>query len=162
MLGDYIRHERQHRRWTQRDLAQRSGVAQAYISKLENDPKVRPSAEVVNALARAFAVPLEQVLQAAGMEVPQLPNDPRLARFTPEMLTELRKLYPDMGPDELEMALEMGVEALRHMRKRQAQPSQNGRGGSAMPGQEQAPADDRGEPPSEHRATARGLGRVRA
>jgi transcriptional regulator with XRE-family HTH domain len=47
---------RRRRRLTQTELAERSGVRQGTISKLERNPNARPEFETVKALARELAV----------------------------------------------------------------------------------------------------------
>jgi len=52
---------RRKRRLTQAKLAERTGIRQGTISKLERNPRARPGFDTVKALARALAVPVESL-----------------------------------------------------------------------------------------------------
>lgn len=65
-LGTKIRELRESRLWTQNELAKRSGIGRSYISLLETDNLVKPSADYIVKLARAFNIRPEELYQAAG------------------------------------------------------------------------------------------------
>ncbi len=48
---------------SQRDLAKRARVTQAYVSLLERGEKSNPSIEVVKRLAKALGVPITELLE---------------------------------------------------------------------------------------------------
>jgi putative transcriptional regulator len=75
MLGKYVRTERRRRNWTQTTLSERSGVAQSYISDLENGKYDNPSMEVVRGLAAAFMLSVPDLLVAAGLGPPSEPDE---------------------------------------------------------------------------------------
>ena len=52
--------------WTQAELARRSGISKAYISRLINEQR-EPSAETLKLLASALNLPNEEVFRAAGL-----------------------------------------------------------------------------------------------
>lgn len=52
--------------WTQAELARRSGISKAYISRLINKQR-EPSAEILKLLASALNLPNEEVFRAAGL-----------------------------------------------------------------------------------------------
>ncbi len=65
-LGSKVRELRRDMSWSQQQLADRSGVGHAYISRLERDGFKNPSADILLRLARALKVDIEQLYEAAG------------------------------------------------------------------------------------------------
>jgi ribosome-binding protein aMBF1 (putative translation factor) len=59
-LGERIRAARESRGWTQAELASRAGVAQAYLSYLEQDQR-EPSLSIAARLARELQIPLDEL-----------------------------------------------------------------------------------------------------
>lgn len=53
-IGERIKRQRLERRLTQTELAERSGVRQSLISRLENGTRDNPGADVLRRLARAL------------------------------------------------------------------------------------------------------------
>lgn len=51
-------------------LAASAGISQGYLSMLRHGKRIRPSRQVVEALATAFGIPIEEALKAAGLSVP--------------------------------------------------------------------------------------------
>lgn len=100
MLNQYLRDARHARRWTQRDLARAAGLAQSYISKLESEVPVRPSIEAAQGLARAFGVPLEEILAVIGAAPSAAPDE------LPALLADARGLLGE----HLVEAIQRGVE----------------------------------------------------
>ena len=66
-LSDYIRQMRKEKDWSQRDLASASGISNAEISRIESGKRKEPSPSVLKAIAKALNVPMEEVLQQAGV-----------------------------------------------------------------------------------------------
>lgn len=66
-LSDYIREMRKRKDWSQRDLATASGISNAEISRIESGKRKEPSPSVLKAIASALNVPVEEVLQQAGV-----------------------------------------------------------------------------------------------
>ncbi len=65
-LGEYLLQVRTDRRFTIRDLAEKSGVSTAEISRLESGKRLRPSPNVLKALADALVVDYSVLMQFAG------------------------------------------------------------------------------------------------
>ena len=66
-LGEKLRQLRIERGWTQKEVAERSGLDRRYISYLEQPQHTgNPSAHAVLALARTFSIKPEELYQAAG------------------------------------------------------------------------------------------------
>jgi transcriptional regulator with XRE-family HTH domain len=59
-LADHIAAQRESRGWSAADLAQRSGVSRAMISKIEHG-EAKPTASLLGKLSVAFGVPLSQL-----------------------------------------------------------------------------------------------------
>ena len=53
-IGERIKRERDKRRYTQAELAERAGVKQSLISRLESGLRTNPGADVVKGLAKAL------------------------------------------------------------------------------------------------------------
>ncbi len=79
-FGEKLRRLRQERNWTQPDLAEKLGVEQSWLSKIEND-KSPPSSELLEKIAAAF-----------GLELPALLDglDPDYVAGTLSSLPEVR------------------------------------------------------------------------
>jgi transcriptional regulator with XRE-family HTH domain len=63
-LGDRIRSERTQRQWSLADLADRSGVSRAMLSKVERD-EASPTAELLVRIAAAFGMTLSSLIALA-------------------------------------------------------------------------------------------------
>ena len=66
-LSDYIRKMRKRKGWSQRDLATASGISNAEISRIEAGKRKEPSSSVLKAIANALNIPVEELLQQAGV-----------------------------------------------------------------------------------------------
>jgi transcriptional regulator with XRE-family HTH domain len=64
-LGMYVRAQRSASGLSLRDLAERAGVSNAYLSQVERGLH-EPSLSVLRAIARALAIPLETLLARTG------------------------------------------------------------------------------------------------
>jgi transcriptional regulator with XRE-family HTH domain len=62
-LGAIVRRLRRERDWTQEQLGKRAGLPQAYISQVESGVRVNPTGAVIKKLARAFDVPVGELLK---------------------------------------------------------------------------------------------------
>ena len=60
-LADHLTIEREHRGWSVADLAERSGVSRAMISKIERG-EAKPTASLLSRIAGAFGLPLSILL----------------------------------------------------------------------------------------------------
>src|SRR5215203_4146149 len=68
-LGDYLREQRTASRLTLRQLAEQVGVSNPYLSQIERGLR-RPSAEVLQQLAKALRISAEQLYLRAGIVSP--------------------------------------------------------------------------------------------
>ncbi len=65
-LGDYLREQRVHAELSLRQLAEQAGVSNPYLSQIERGLR-RPSAEVLQQLAKALRISAEQLYVQAGI-----------------------------------------------------------------------------------------------
>jgi len=65
-LGSYLREQRVSAEMSLRQLAEQAGVSNPYLSQIERGLR-RPSAEVLQALAKALRISAEQVYVQAGI-----------------------------------------------------------------------------------------------
>jgi transcriptional regulator with XRE-family HTH domain len=68
-LGDYLREQRTSSRLSLRQLAEQAGVSNPYLSQIERGLR-RPSAEVLQQLAKALRISAEQLYLRAGIVSP--------------------------------------------------------------------------------------------
>lgn len=69
-LGDYLKAQRVEARLSLRQLADQAGVSNPYLSQIEHGLR-RPSAEVMQQLAKALRISAEQLYVRAGMVSPE-------------------------------------------------------------------------------------------
>jgi transcriptional regulator with XRE-family HTH domain len=68
-LGEYLREQRESSRLSLRQLAEQAGVSNPYLSQIERGLR-RPSAEVLQQLAKALRISAEQLYLRAGIVSP--------------------------------------------------------------------------------------------
>jgi transcriptional regulator with XRE-family HTH domain len=105
-----LRHERESRKWSLADLAERSGVSKAMISKIERR-EASPTATVLGRLSGAFGVPLSVLIASAERASERLSVAEAQAVWTdPETGYLRRAISPAGAPVELiEVSLPSGV-----------------------------------------------------
>ncbi len=64
-LGSYLKEQREQAQLSMRQLAERSGISNPYLSQIERGLK-RPSAEILQALAKGLRISAEQLYVRAG------------------------------------------------------------------------------------------------
>ena len=91
-LGDYLKEQRLAARLSLRQLAEQVGVSNPYLSQIERGLR-KPSAEVLQQLARALRVSAEQLYVRAGIVHPDpgQPGSVELAILADTTLTERQK-----------------------------------------------------------------------
>lgn len=67
-MGEKIRGLRRDRKWTLKQLAERSRISASYISALEKGQRPTPSFECIQRLCHAFGVPLDYFAEAQMTE----------------------------------------------------------------------------------------------
>ena len=93
-IAQRVRSLRTERQWPLEELAARSGVSRASLSRIENG-EVSPTASVLNKICGAFALTMSRlmVLVEEGF-APLLPRDGQLAWADPETGFERRAVSP--------------------------------------------------------------------
>src|SRR5690242_21102449 len=100
-LGEYLREQRTASRLTLRQLADQVGVSNPYLSQIERGLR-RPSAEVLQQLAKALRVSAEQLHIRAGIVSPEVGNtsaelavldDPALTARQKQTLLDLHSSF---------------------------------------------------------------------
>ncbi len=91
-LGDYLREQRVSARLSLRQLAEQAGVSNPYLSQIERGLR-RPSAEVLQQLAKALRISAEQLYLRAGIVAPDegIGGSVELAVLGDPVLTERQK-----------------------------------------------------------------------
>ncbi len=91
-LGDYLREQRTGAQLSLRQLAEMTGVSNPYLSQIERGLR-RPSAEVLQQLAKALRVSAEQLYIRAGIVSPEdgVGGSVELAVLSDTGLTERQK-----------------------------------------------------------------------
>ncbi len=91
-LGDYLREQRVSARLSLRQLAEQAGVSNPYLSQIERGLR-RPSAEVLQQLAKALRISAEQLYVRAGIVSPDegLGGSVELAVLADPALSERQK-----------------------------------------------------------------------
>lgn len=66
MLGERLKHARERKGWSQRELARQAGVRHAIISELETGKKTDTMGSILKRLARALGVSVDYLLGGPG------------------------------------------------------------------------------------------------
>ncbi len=106
--GEKIRALRKKRRWTQKDLADASGVDQGLISRLENNNQGATRIDTFVAVARALGVATDDLF---------VPEEPMPVEPTDPQIDVMMRLVEDMTPEEKQSA-EMFMRFVVSRRKR--------------------------------------------
>lgn len=89
-IGSFIRTQRETAQFSMRQLAAKSGVSNPYLSQVERGLR-KPSAEVLNQLAKALRVSAEVLYVRAGMLEPREASQVRDAIISDTAITERQK-----------------------------------------------------------------------
>lgn len=91
-LGEYLREQRVSAQLSLRQLAEQAGVSNPYLSQIERGLR-RPSAEVLQQIAKALRISAEQLYIRAGIVSPQdgVGGSVELAILGDTQLTERQK-----------------------------------------------------------------------
>lgn len=102
-LGDFIRRTRNEKGLSLTDVAKQSGrfgktISASYISRIENDPTRKVTADRLRALAHGLGIPAEDLLaRAAGLVAPGGESDVH------HLVTRFKELSPERRVDVLNM-----------------------------------------------------------
>lgn len=89
-IGSFIKSQRESAQFSMRQLAAKSGVSNPYLSQVERGLR-KPSAEVLNQIAKALRVSAEVLYVRAGMLEPREASQVRDAIISDTAITERQK-----------------------------------------------------------------------
>jgi transcriptional regulator with XRE-family HTH domain len=89
-IGSFIRAQREAAQVSVRQLAEKAGVSNPYLSQIERGLR-KPSADVLNQIAKALRVSAEVLYVRAGMLEPSEASDVRDAVIADTAITERQK-----------------------------------------------------------------------
>lgn len=94
-FGDWLQGELNNRGWDQAELARRSGISTAQISRIVTGGR-QPGRSSIDGIARALRLPPEDVLRQAGILPPKNANlTAGDRRFLVETMDKIATLSPD-------------------------------------------------------------------
>ena len=105
----WLQGELDHRDWNQADLARKSGISKAYISRIFSENR-EPSADTLKSIARALHLPIEIVYREAGL----LPKKTEQNKLIEDLLFNLSHLTEDQQKQLLQYAKFMIYEKPDH------------------------------------------------
>jgi transcriptional regulator with XRE-family HTH domain len=115
LIGDRLRKLREQKKYTQGEVAKRTGLLKPYISRVENGHSI-PAIETLEKFARAFEVPMYQMFVdiEAAPDLPNLPErkagDGKLwgsSGREARLLAEFCRLFKRMQESDRELLLFM-------------------------------------------------------
>src|SRR5215213_2948221 len=89
-IGSFIRSQREAAQVSVRQLAEKAGVSNPYLSQIERGLR-KPSADVLNQIAKALRVSAEVLYVRAGILEPSESNEVRDVIVTDTAITERQK-----------------------------------------------------------------------
>jgi transcriptional regulator with XRE-family HTH domain len=89
-IGSFIRAQREAAQVSVRQLAEKAGVSNPYLSQIERGLR-KPSADVLNQIAKALRVSAEVLYVQAGILEPSATSEVRDAIITDTAITERQK-----------------------------------------------------------------------
>ncbi|MDV3125607.1 helix-turn-helix domain-containing protein [Mycobacterium sp. 21AC1] len=89
-IGSFIRSQREAAQVSVRQLAEKAGVSNPYLSQIERGLR-KPSADVLNQIAKALRVSAEVLYVRAGILEPSEPSEVRDAVINDAAITERQK-----------------------------------------------------------------------
>jgi transcriptional regulator with XRE-family HTH domain len=91
-IGSFIRSQREAAQVSVRQLAEKAGVSNPYLSQIERGLR-KPSADVLNQIAKALRVSAEVLYVRAGILEPSEPSEVRDAIITERQKQVLLDIY---------------------------------------------------------------------
>jgi transcriptional regulator with XRE-family HTH domain len=88
-LGTYLRSLRDANGMTLREVEDKTGISNAFLSQIESGKVKRPSPVMLHKLAETYGVPYEALMDQAGYPVPEAQYNPRVANNVFNRLGEI-------------------------------------------------------------------------
>jgi len=106
-LGEYLKQAREQAGFSLRDVAARSGVSFAHIRRLEQGER-KPTLEVLQKIAEALSLDLDEVLSTIGVKMTRTLPEPRVyfrrkfgvSEDDAEVMARLIEKYQSKGGQE--------------------------------------------------------------
>ena len=114
ILGDELKKLREARGISLREVENKSGISNGYLTQLENNKIKEPSPNILYKISRVYNVPYSKLMKAAGYIVPA-PEDSQTENKKPQRLASLSSyaFNTDNLTSDEEQAL---VDYLRYLR----------------------------------------------
>jgi transcriptional regulator with XRE-family HTH domain len=118
MIGDRLREIREQKKLSQGDVEKKTGLLRCYISRVENGHTV-PAIETLEKMARAFELPLYQILYD-GEKPPGPPVNPKNGKHRAEwgsagkdarFLVKMQRLLGKMNERDRQLLLDFAHKA---------------------------------------------------
>ncbi len=116
-IGSFIRSQRETAHVSMRQLAERSGVSNPYLSQVERGLR-KPSADVLSQIAKALRVSAEVLYVRAGILEPSETSQVRDAIITDTAITERQKQFCSISTRHLPTRTKPPVRSVRAIRHR--------------------------------------------
>lgn len=97
-LGSFLKQTRKQRNLTLRDIEEKTGISNAYLSQLENDKILQPSPSVLNKLAEFYKISYGHLMVLTGYPSPEK------NKMAPSF--RIGSDFDDLTPEEKETVLE--------------------------------------------------------
>jgi transcriptional regulator with XRE-family HTH domain len=153
MFGKWVKAERDRRGWSQSETARRAGITSQAVNQLERGKVRSPNAETAAGFARAFGMTESEMYQAAyGNAVTETIGQLQGEGVPADVLTELEQAAPDLSPTQWGIVVAVVRDMAGRKPTRRPQRAQR----AESPTEPEQEDDGR-----EHRASARGLSRMR-
>jgi transcriptional regulator with XRE-family HTH domain len=115
MIGDVVKQLREARGWTQAELARRLGLDQSQVNRLESGKSRNPTQKTLEALARAFELPLPAFMTLIGVGGDTPPDAMRDMIIDAEF-RELTAIWPGLPAGD-RLALIAAAQAMARSRQ---------------------------------------------
>lgn len=119
-LGEELKELREAQGMTLREVEQKSGISNGYLTQLENNKIKEPSPNILHKLSLVYNVPYPRLMKAAGYTVPASEKDTKRTASkseNPHRLSSYAFNTLNLTPEE-EEALVDYLKYLRFKRKR--------------------------------------------
>jgi len=89
-IGDYLKREREKLSFTLRNVEEKTGISNAYISQLENNKIANPSPKILHKLAELYEISYSKLLDLVGY-----PIEENVVKINRKISDEFRYLTTD-------------------------------------------------------------------
>lgn len=119
-VGEHLRSARRTRGWSLRQAEDASGVSNGYISQIERG-EVEPSPAVLEKLSKAYDIPYEVVMEAAGYIAPRSQDESLVRAKVP---AHVFRTMERLNEEEWEIAQNLMESLVKAREARERRPSE--------------------------------------